>query len=162
MESTITVRYALTCTMLALLACGEGPGSGEDTIPGEAAETSMEDEVMNQAEQDRRVDYIEFLTTNIEETKRFYSAVFGWEFTDYGPEYTSFTDGRLGGGFALAPEVAAGGPLVVLYATNLGEIEASIRERGGRIVRDPFDFPGGRRFHFTDPSGNELAVWSDR
>ena len=122
----------------------------------------MEDEVMNQAEQDRRVDYIEFLTTNIEETKRCYSAVFGWKFTDYGPEYTSFTDGRLGGGFALAPEVATGGPLVVLYATNLEEIEAGIRERGGRIVRDPFDFPGGRRFHFTDPSGNELAVWSDR
>lgn len=117
---------------------------------------------MNQAEQDRRVDYIEFLTTNIEETKRFYSAVFGWEFTDYGPEYTSFTDGRLGGGFALAAEVAAGGPLVVLYATNLEEIEASIRESGGQIVRDPFEFPGGRRLHFTDPSGNELAVWSDR
>ncbi len=116
---------------------------------------------MNQAEQDRRVDYIEFLTTNIEETKRFYSEVFRWEFTDYGPEYTSFTDGRLGGGFALAPEVAAGGPLVVLYATKLEEIAASIRGSGGRIVRDPFEFPGGRRLHFTDPSGNELAVWSD-
>ena len=117
---------------------------------------------MNQAEQDRRVDYIEFLTTNSEGTKKFYSEVFGWEFTDFGPEYTSFTDGRLGGGFALAAEVAAGGPLVVLYATNLQEIEASIRESGGRIVRDPFEFPGGRRLHFTDPSGNELAVWSDR
>ena len=162
MASTITVRYALTCTMLAFLACGEGPGSGRDTMPGEAAETSRGDELMSQAEQDRRVDYIEFLTTNIEETKRFYSEVFGWEFTDYGPEYTSFTDGRLGGGFALASEVAAGGPLVVLYATNLEEIEASIKESGGRIVRDPFEFPGGRRFHFSDPSGNELAVWSDR
>ena len=162
MASTITVRYVLTCTMLAILACGEGPDRGQDTIPGQAAETSRREEVMNQAEQDRRVDYIEFLTTNIEETKRFYSEVFGWEFTDYGPEYTSFTDGRLGGGFALAPEVAAGGPLVVLYATNLEEIEASIRKSGGRIVRDPFEFPGGRRFHFTDPSGNELAVWSDR
>ena len=148
--------------MLALLACGERSGSGQDTIPGEAAETSGRDAVMNQAEQDRRVDYVEFLTTDIEETKRFYSGVFGWEFTDYGPDYTSFTDGRLGGGFALAPEVVTGGPLVVLYATNLEEIEASIRESGGRIVRDPFEFPGGRRFHFTDPSGNELAVWSDR
>jgi predicted enzyme related to lactoylglutathione lyase len=68
----------------------------------------------------------------------------------------------MGGGFALTPAVAAGGPLVVLYATNLEEIETSIRENGGRIVRDPFEFPGGRRFHFTDPSGNELAVWSDR
>jgi len=162
MASTITVRYLLTCTILALLACGEVPGSGQDTLPGEAAETSRRDEAMNQAEQDRRVDYLEFLTTNIEETKKFYSEVFGWEFTDYGPEYTSFTDGRLGGGFALASEVAAGGPLIVLYATNLEEIEASIRESGGRIVRDPFEFPGGRRFHFADPSGNELAVWSDR
>jgi len=117
---------------------------------------------MSQAEQDRRVDYIEFLTTDIEETKRFYSNIFGWEFTDYGPDYASFTDGRLTGGFSLAPAVAAGGPLVVLYATNLEEIEADIRGSGGRIVRETFEFPGGRRFHFTDPSGNELAVWSDR
>ena len=117
---------------------------------------------MNQAEQDRRVDYIEFLTTNIEESKRFYSEVFGWEFTDYGPDYTSFTDGRLAGGFTVAPVVTAGGPLVVLYSTNLAEIEALINESGGQIVRQIFEFPGGRRFHFTDPSGNELAVWSDR
>jgi predicted enzyme related to lactoylglutathione lyase len=162
MASTITVRHALTCTMLVFLACSEGPGSGRDTVPGEAVETSRGDELMSQAEQDRRVDYIEFLATDIEETKRFYSGVFGWEFTDYGPDYTSFTDGRLAGGFSVAPEVQAGGPLVVLYSTNLAEIEARIRERGGHIVRETFEFPGGRRFHFTDPSGNELAVWSDR
>ncbi len=117
---------------------------------------------MSQAEQDCRVDYIEFTTTNVEDTKTFFSDVFGWEFTDYGPDYTSFTDGRMGGGFTVAPEVVAGGPLVVLYATNLGEIEASIRESKGRIVKETFDFPGGRRFHFFDPSGNELAVWSDQ
>ena len=74
---------------------------------------------MSQAEQNRRIDYVEFLTTNMSDTKRFYSGVFGWEFTDYGPDYTSFNDGRLGGGFAVASEVAAGGPLVVIYATNL-------------------------------------------
>ena len=117
---------------------------------------------MNQSEQDRRVDYIEFQTTNIEDTKKFYSAIFGWKFTDYGLEYTSFTDGRVGGGFALAPSVVSGGPLIVLYATNLKEIEAGIKENGGKIVRDTFEFPDGRRFHFTDPSGNELAVWSDQ
>ena len=117
---------------------------------------------MSQAEQDRRVDYIEFVTTNIGETKRFYSEVFGWKFTDYGQDYTSFTDGRLSGGFSVAPKVGAGGPLVVLYATNLEEIETRIIEYGGRIVRKTFEFPGGRRFHFTDPSGSELAVWSDR
>jgi predicted enzyme related to lactoylglutathione lyase len=116
---------------------------------------------MSQAEQDRRVDYIEFRATDIGEIKRFYSVIFGWEFTDYGPDYTSFTDGRLAGGFSAAPEVTAGGPLVVLYATNLEDIEARIKESGGRIVRETFEFPGGRRFHFTDPSGNELAVWSD-
>lgn len=117
---------------------------------------------MSQAEQDRRVDYIEFPTTDIEEIKRFYSEVFAWEFTDYGPDYTSFTDGRLTGGFGMAPEVQTGGPLVVLYSTNLAEIEARVVERGGRIVRETFEFPGGRRFHFADPSGNELAVWSER
>ena len=117
---------------------------------------------MSQAEQDRRIDYIEFRTTDIEEVKRFYSEVFGWEFTDYGPDYSSFTDGRLTGGFHVTPEVQAGGPLVVLYSTNLEEIEARVRECGGRIVQEIFSFPGGRRFHFTDPSGNELAIWSDQ
>ena len=117
---------------------------------------------MSQADQDRRVDYIEFLTTNVDDTKTFFSDLFGWQFTDYGPDYTSFTDGRMSGGFTVAPEVVAGGPLVVLYAINLDEIEARIRKSGGRIVRETFDFPGGRRFHFLDPSGNELAVWSDR
>jgi len=116
---------------------------------------------VSQAEQDRRIDYIEFLTDNIQETKRFYSEVFGWEFTDYGPDYTSFSDGRLAGGFSVAPEVKTGGPIVVLYSTNLAEIEARVRAGGGQIVQEAFEFPGGRRFHFTDPSGNELAVWSE-
>lgn len=117
---------------------------------------------MSQADQDRRIDYIEFPSTDIEETKGFYFSVFGWKFTDYGPEYTSFHDGRLNGGFAKAPEVVSGGPLVVLYATNLEEIKANVTGHGGKIVRDVFDFPGGRRFHFSDPSGNVLAVWSDQ
>ncbi|MDH3891750.1 MAG: VOC family protein [candidate division Zixibacteria bacterium] len=117
---------------------------------------------MSQADQDRRVDYIEFPSTDIEKTKRFYGAVFGWKFTDYGPEYTSFNDGRLGGGFAKSPEVVSGGPLVVLYATALEEIKDKVSEHGGKVVRDTFEFPGGRRFHFSDPSGNVLAVWSDK
>lgn len=117
---------------------------------------------MSQAQHDRRIDYIEFPATDIEATKTFYAAVFGWTFTDYGPEYTSFQDGRLAGGFALAPEVTAGGPLVVLYAVDLEATQAGVRKHSGRIVREIFEFPGGRRFHFADPSGNELAVWSDR
>jgi predicted enzyme related to lactoylglutathione lyase len=138
-------------------------GCGNEKRPSEISVKKRKGErLLSQSEQNSRVDYIEFPASNIEETKKFYSEVFGWEFTDYGPQYTSFTDGRLGGGFALATEIAAGGPLVVIYATKLEEIEASIRRSGGRIVRDPFEFPGGRRFHFIDPSGNELAVWSDR
>lgn len=117
---------------------------------------------MSQAERDRRVDYIEFQATDIGEIKTFYSDVFGWKFTDYGPDYTSFSDGRLAGGFGSAGKVKAGGPLVVLYSRNLEEIKGKISEGGGKIVREIFEFPGGRRFHFTDPSGNELAVWSDR
>lgn len=117
---------------------------------------------MSQAEQDRRMDYVEFETTNIEDSKKFFSEVFGWAFADYGPDYTSFNDGRMNGGFSAASEVVAGGPLVVLYATNLEGVEARIKDCGGRIVRETFEFPGGRRFHFSDPSGNELAVWSDQ
>ena len=162
MASTATIRIVLISSMLAFVACGEGPGNDRDTVPGEVSERSGGGEILSQAEQDRRVDYLEFPSTDIEETKRFYSEVFGWEFTDYGPDYTSFTDGRLNGGFVLATQVAAGGPLVVLYSTNLEEIKDRIVESGGRIVQEIFEFPGGRRFHFTDPNGNELAVWSDR
>ena len=117
---------------------------------------------MSQAEQDRRIDYVEFPATDIADTKRFYANVFGWEFTDYGPDYTSFSDGRLSGGFTTAAGVAAGGVLVVLYARELEAIERAVAKHGGRITRGTFEFPGGRRFHFSDPSGNELAVWSDR
>jgi predicted enzyme related to lactoylglutathione lyase len=114
------------------------------------------------AEHDRRIDYIEMPATNIPETKRFYADAFGWKFTDYGPEYTSFEDGRLAGGFRQASEVGAGGPLVVIFAVDLGEVERRVRAAGGAISKPVFSFPGGRRFHFRDPSGNELAVWSDR
>lgn len=154
MKTNTCYTFALA---LILIGCGNAERASDDFDQIHKGEI-----IMNQAEQDRRVDYVEFLTTNKEKTKTFYSKVFGWEFTDYGPDYTSFTDGRLGGGFALATEITKGGPLIVLYATKLEEIEASIKSNGGKIVRETFDFPGGRRFHFTDPSGNELAVWSDQ
>ena len=117
---------------------------------------------MSQAEQDRRVDYIEFPATDIAGTKRFFADVFGWEFTDYGPDYTSFNDGRLTGGFTTQAKVTEGGPLIVLYATDLEAIKNEVSKRGASITKDIFEFPGGRRFHFTDPNGNELAVWADR
>jgi predicted enzyme related to lactoylglutathione lyase len=116
---------------------------------------------MSQSDQDRRIDYVEFDVTDIAAAKSFYSDVFGWVFTDYGPEYSSFHDGRLGGGLRQVARLERGSPLVVLYATDLEGMEEKVKAHGGRIVKDTFEFPGGRRFHFTDPSGNELAVWSD-
>lgn len=117
---------------------------------------------MGQEEHDRRIDYIELAVTDIERAKSFYGAAFGWKLQDWGPEYSSFADGRLNGGFRLEDSVTTGGPLVVLYAIDLEAVEAEVKAVGGKVVRDIFSFPGGRRFHFTDPDGNELAVWSDR
>ena len=116
---------------------------------------------MSQQEHNFQMDYIEFPASDIEATKRFYSAVFGWSFTDYGPNYTSFHDGRLGGGFTMSAKPVKGGPLVVLYAKSLDETRQKVLGAGGKIVIEPFEFPGGRRFHFSDPNGNELAVWSE-
>ena len=116
---------------------------------------------MGPPENDRTIDYIELPATDIERMKAFYSAVFGWVFQDWGPDYASFEDGRLSGGLRKEDSVAGGGPLVVVYALDLEQMEAAIRAHGGEIVVDIFSFPGGRRFHFADPSGNVLAVWSD-
>jgi len=109
-----------------------------------------------------RIDYIEFPAMDVAKTKVFYQDVFGWKFTDYGPDYTSFEDGRLSGGFTKESRVMRGGALIVLYASDLTTTERKVRDAGGVIVKDAFSFPGGRRFHFTDPSGNELAVWSEK
>ena len=112
-------------------------------------------------ENDRRIDYIEFPCTDTARVKQFYGAVFGWKFKDYGPGYTSFHDGRLAGGFSTDARMSADGVLVVFYAADLAATEAKVRSAGGRIVRETFSFPGGRRFHFADPEGNVLAVWSE-
>jgi predicted enzyme related to lactoylglutathione lyase len=116
---------------------------------------------MAQSEHDRRIDYIEFPVEDVAAAKRFYAAVFGWKFTDYGPDYTSFVDGRLSGGFRGGAAAVPGGPLVVIYAVDLEAVQQAVLAAGGRITQPPFAFPGGRRFHFRDPSGHELAVWSD-
>jgi len=112
---------------------------------------------------DRKIDYIEFNVGDIERVKAFYGSAFGWSFTDYGPDYCEFQDGRLTGGFAKSGNVAAkGGALVILFAEDLEAVQAGIEDAGGRIVKPIFSFPGGRRFHFADPEGYELAVWSDK
>jgi len=117
---------------------------------------------MTSHDHDRQVDYVEFGASDIGRTKQFYQQVFGWEFQDYGPDYTSFRDGRLSGGFTKDAPVRPANPLVVIYASQLEAIEAQIKQAGGKIVRQTYSFPGGRRFHFSDPCGNELAVWTDQ
>lgn len=115
---------------------------------------------MPKANPDRRIDYIEFNVSSIPAAKAFYGGAFGWTFTDYGPDYCEFNDGRLKGGFSTAAKPSPGGPLVVLYGTDLAALQRRVEAAGGRVSRPAFDFPGGRRFHFLDPDGYELAVWS--
>ncbi|NIE77265.1 VOC family protein [Pantoea sp. Ap-967] len=109
---------------------------------------------------DRQIDNIEFNVSDIARCKAFYGQVFGWRFTDYGPAYTEFSDGRLTGGFTTGEPVRPGGPLVILYADDLDATQQRIEAAGARISRATFAFPGGRRFHFIDPDGYELAVWT--
>ncbi len=111
---------------------------------------------------DNHIQYIELYSTNLEDTKRFYADVFGWTFTDYGESYTAFANSGVEGGFEKVERVTKGGLLVVIYHTKLELAKENIIEGGGTISKDIFAFPGGRRFHFTDPSGNELAVWSEK
>lgn len=109
------------------------------------------------------IDYIEFTVTEMAKAKRFYEAAFGWRFTNYGPGYAGIQkDGGEAGGLRLESTVTKGGPLVILYSSDLDASFANVREAGAKITKDPFEFPGGRRFQFEDPSGNELAVWSEK
>jgi predicted enzyme related to lactoylglutathione lyase len=110
---------------------------------------------------ENQIDYIELPARDIAASKNFYSTVFGWKFEDYGPAYTSFSDGRLNGGFTLETPAPSRGLLLVIYAGDLAAVQKKIESAGGSIVKETFSFPGGRRFHFSDPNGNELAVWSD-
>lgn len=110
--------------------------------------------------EDGKIDYVELPAGDLGPLKGFYEQAFGWTFTDYGPAYAAMSEG-LDGGFDADAAKQPARPLVVLYAHDLEAMEAKVRAAGGAIVRPIFAFPGGRRFHFTDPSGNELAVWSE-
>ena len=107
------------------------------------------------------IDYVEFTVRDLAASKRFYAAAFGWQFNDYGPEYAGIKGpkGEVGGLHQTA-QLRTGGPLVVLYSKDLEKTLEAVRAAGGKVLREPFAFPGGRRFQFTDPSGNELGVWS--
>ncbi len=108
------------------------------------------------------IDYVELPVLDFDEAKDFYGGAFGWTFEDYGPEYVAFETGHLSGGFARVDDISPGGALVILFAEDLEAVCEQVKASGGEIVQEIFSFPGGRRFHFTDPSGNELAVWSDQ
>ncbi|MEK9503527.1 VOC family protein [Gaopeijia maritima] len=110
------------------------------------------------------IDYIELAVTDLVEAKRFYREAFGWEFNDYGDAYAGVrrSSGGEVGGLRLDEAVDAGGPLVILYSNDLEASAESVRRAGGDLVGEIVSFPGGRRFRFRDPSGNVLAVWSDR
>ena len=108
------------------------------------------------------IDYIEIAVTDIDAAKAFYSSAFGWSLVDYGPDYAGIQgDGKEVGGLRRDSEVRAGGPLVILYSEDLERSVAAVSEAGGTIVAPIYAFPGGRRFHFADPAGNELAVWAE-
>ncbi|HEB86053.1 MAG TPA: VOC family protein [Gammaproteobacteria bacterium] len=111
-----------------------------------------------------KINYIEFPATDIKATKIFFSSVFGWSFVDYGPDYIAFSNEGLDGGFFksnLKVSTENGSALIVFYSNELESTQKKIENAGGSIIKSIFDFPGGRRFHFGDPNGNEYAVWSD-
>ncbi len=111
-----------------------------------------------------KINYIEIPSKNISISKKFFSEVFGWAFVDYGPEYCSFSNEGIDGGFykaELSISMESGSALIVLYSNDLEATLSKIETSGGTIKKPIFPFPGGRRFHFTDPNGNEYAVWSE-
>jgi len=111
-----------------------------------------------------KINYVEFPAKDIEATKLFFAKAFGWSFVDYGPDYAAFSDEGLDGGFFranLSSSAKNGSALIVFYSNNLSETLAKVEAAGGTILQPIFSFPGGRRFHFSDPSENEFAVWSD-
>ena len=112
-----------------------------------------------------KINYVEFPSKDIEASKAFFASVFGWTFEDYGPEYAAFSNQGLDGGFfksELSVSTANGSALIVFFSNDLEQTLAKVEAAGGSVVKAVFDFPGGRRFHFADPNGNEYAVWSDQ
>lgn len=115
-------------------------------------------------QRNNRINYVELPATKPEATRAFFESVFGWEFTAWGDDYLSFKDGRMDGGFFRSPNRSRsenGATLVVLYHDELEPLVERVKAAGGSIAREIFEFPGGRRFHFYCPSGNEFAVWSE-
>ena len=111
-----------------------------------------------------KINYVEFPARDIQATKDFFAAAFDWSFVDYGPEYAAFSNEGIDGGFyksEMSASTDKGSALIVFYSNDLQATQTKIESAGGAIIKPIFSFPGGRRFHFSDPSGNEFAVWSD-
>ena len=111
------------------------------------------------------INYIEYPATDLAASKRFFERVFGWQFVDYGTDYSAFSESGLDGGFyrsGLASTTAKGSGLIVFYSAHIEQTQTKIEQFGGEINKALFNFPGGRRFHFIEPSGNEFAVWSEQ
>ena len=111
-----------------------------------------------------KINYLEFPAKDIAATKKFFAAVFDWSFTDYGPDYIAFSNAGIDGGFYqsdLTVSTNTGSVLIVFYSKEIENTQSKIITAGGKITQTIFEFPGGHRFHFTDPNGNEYAVWSD-
>ena len=111
-----------------------------------------------------KINYVEYPARDLAATQAFFRVVFGWEFQDYGPDYMAFSGQGLDGGFFRSDLVATtthGSALLVFYSERLEDTLAKVTRAGGEIVKPIFSFPGGRRFHFIDPSGNEFAVWAE-
>ncbi|GIU35820.1 VOC family protein [Shewanella schlegeliana] len=114
--------------------------------------------------QHHSINYLEIPVRELDKTKTFFNQVFGWEFVDYGPDYSCFVDVGITGGFFVSDKsftTGAGCPLIVIYSQTLEASQANVVQAGGKICKAIFSFPGGRRFHFLDPNGNEYAVWSE-
>lgn len=116
------------------------------------------------ASEHEKINYLEFPAKDIDATKRFFNTTFGWDFVDYGPNYIAFSNAGIDGGFFksdLVSSTLVGSALIVFYSDNLEQTQTKIEQSGGKIIKSIFSFSGGRRFHFSDPNGNEFAVWSD-
>lgn len=113
----------------------------------------------------KTIDYVEVPSRDVSRSRAFFTELLGWTFTDYGPDYTSFEDGRISGGFFKSEKVSlreTGGTLVVIYTEKLEDAKADVVRLGASITRDIFSFPGGRRFQFTEPGGSEFSIWTDK
>ncbi|MEO1241493.1 MAG: VOC family protein [Pseudomonadota bacterium] len=109
-------------------------------------------------QKNNHIDYVEFAAKDLAAFKAFYGAAFGWEFQDWGPDYISFSGAGIEGGVRGGETPVVGSTLVILYADDLGVSEKRVVEAGGEII-ERHEFPGGKRFHFRDPTGNVLGVW---